>query len=528
MGCQARRVAEWQGCGYHRDMSLRLQVSTIIKSKDSTYLFYCHYVLAGMESSTDTFDYKSWARNIPLYKKISQMPSPAPLQISSPSSLQVSSTASHSQGTRPVKQEASTSSSTPEEPQQTKWWRLSAVLDSFTSFFSRPASSEPEESQQRKWQGFSAVQDLFASFFPRSTSSPQRAESQRRKWPRLLAFKESVASFFLRPTIETVLFLFALIFLLVAAIVFRSGTQTHLRTLDPHSSDADCLRMISSASSLESFPLPYQVDLKAHEVIININSLPDLEMLTLLNHTHSAVCSILASTAQALVRYVANASEIYLPLPNGYEIDSFSTDTLSISQQLRVAASQVNSLAERYEALQKDYEILMKEISEGSKEHELSAIPGFLVWAQPGGAVQQLGFFNAHEAFLGPVEARVTVMGKVLSGVVALTRERQRVVKIKSVVGEVDRVLQLLIEAVWDSRASSLKTKAGRDVIRRRVKEWYTKHIIQNSRLKEDWMELLTSVNLEEKKEGRALKMNITREWCYASRSTRHKSITIA
>ena len=84
--CQARRVAEWQGCGYHRDTSLRLQVSIIFNLKDSAYLFYCQYVLSGMESGTDTFDYKSWARNIPLYKKTLTMPSPAPLQMSSQAS----------------------------------------------------------------------------------------------------------------------------------------------------------------------------------------------------------------------------------------------------------------------------------------------------------------------------------------------------------------------------------------------------------------------------------------------------------
>ena len=357
-----------------------------------------------MESNIDTFDYKTWARNVYLYKKTSPTSSPAPLQMSS--------TASYSQGTRSVKQEASTSSSAPEEPHQTKRWRFSAVQDSFTTFFSRPASLEPEESQQRKWLGVSAVQDLFASFFPRSTSSPQRAESQQRKWPRLLAFKESIASFLLRPTIEVVLFLFALIFLVVAAIVFRSGIQAHPKAIDPHSPDADCLRIISSASSLGSFPLPYQVDLKVHEVSLNINSLPNLERLTLLNHTYSTVCSTLASTAQALIGYVANASEIYLPLPNGYTMDAFSTDTLSISQQLRVVTFQVNSLAEEYETLQKDYDTLTKDISEASKEHEMSAIPRFLVYAQPGGVVQQLGVLDAHEAFSGSLRSKGHVYGQ--------------------------------------------------------------------------------------------------------------------
>ena len=74
--------------------------------------------------------------------------------------------------------------------------------------------------------------------------------------------------------------------------------------------------------------------------------------------------------------------------------------------------------------------------------------------------------------------------------------------KIKSVVGEVDHVLQLLTKAVRDSGASSLKSKAGRNLIRRRVKEWYEKHIIQNSRLKEDWMELIRSVIWKRRRRG--------------------------
>ena len=515
MGCQARRVAEWQGCGYHRDTSLRLQMSIIFNLKDSTYLFYCQYVLSGMEASTDTFDYKSWARNIPSYEKTLRIPSPAPLQMSSP--------ASQSQGTRPVKQEASTSS---EEPQETKWWRLSAIRESFTALFSRSAFSKPEESQQRKWHGLSAVQEFFTSFYPRSASSPLRAKSQQRKWQRLSAFRESFASFFLQPTVERKLFLFALIFLLVAAIVYRSVTQSHPKATEPRPPEADCLRILSSASYLESFPLPYEVDLQAHEVILNVNNIPNLEILTLLNHTHSAVCSTLVTTAQGLVGYIFNASGIYLPLPRRYTTDSFYNDTLSISQQLRIAASQVNSLTEEYDTLQKAYDTLMEEMNGSSKEDGLGLMARFLVYAQPGGPVQRLGFFDAH-TFLTPAEAKAAVMGKAISGVFALTREQERVGKIKRVVGEVDRALKLLAGAVRDIRTKSLETKSGRKLIQRRVKEWYKQHIIQNGQLKEDWIELLASVDIIEK-EGRALKLSMTRDWCDPNSNSRHKRITVA
>ena len=143
-----------------------------------------------------------------------------------------------------------------------------------------------------------------------------------------------------------------------------------------------------------------------------------------------------------------------------------------------------------------------------------------------GGPVQRLGFIDTHK-FLTPAEVKVAVMGKVMLGVVALIRERQRVGMIKRVVGKVDRALQLLAGAVRDIRTKSLETKSGRELIQRRVKEWYKQHIIQNGGLKEDWIELLASVDIIEKEE-RALKLSMTREYCDPNSSSRHKRITVA
>ena len=294
------------------------------------------------------------------------------------------------------------------------------------------------------------------------------------------------------------------------------AAQLHSNTTDYHSPEADCLRIVSSASSLERFPLPHRVDVRAHEDILNLNELLNLEMLTYLNHTHSAVCSTLATTTQALVRYVSNATKIYNSSRSGYTTDAFYTDTLVVSEQLRIAASHVNRFAEAYYTLQEDYYALMYTTEEAFKQGQLRGLTKFLVYAQPRGLLQRLGLFDAHEAYLDPLEEKARKMEKARLGVVALDRELQRVVQIEQVVGEVEHSLQLLATAVRDTETGSQhhsgKSKKGHQSIQKQLKKWYRQHIIQNRQLKENWIELLASVDRGEKEEE--LEMKISTEWC--------------
>ena len=314
---------------------------------------------------------------------------------------------------------------------------------------------------------------------------------------------------------RTAAFLVAFIIMIVAVVV-AVPAQLYPNTTDYHSPEVDCLRIVSSASSLERFPLPYPVDLRAHEDILNLNEFPNLEMLTRLNRTHTAVCSTLATTTQELVRYISDATKIYHPFPRGYTTYAFYVDTLFVSEQLRLATSLVNNLAEAYDTLQRDYYALMDTTNEAFKQRQLSGTTKFLAYAQPGGLAQRLGVFDAHKAYLTPLEKNALNADKVLSGVVALTRERQRVMEIKRVVREVDRILQLLASVVRDTKTSShhhnMKADKGRASVQKKLKEWYEQHIIHNRQLNENWIELLASVDREEKEE--VLGMKISTEWC--------------
>ncbi len=94
-----------------------------------------------------------------------------------------------------------------------------------------------------------------------------------------------------------------IIIMVVAVVVAVAvAAQLHPNATDYHSPEVDCLRIISSASSLEGFPLPYPVDLRAHEDILNLHELPDLEILMSLNRTRSDVCSGLLHSARRLLR----------------------------------------------------------------------------------------------------------------------------------------------------------------------------------------------------------------------------------
>ena len=303
---------------------------------------------------------------------------------------------------------------------------------------------------------------------------------------------------------------------MIVAVVVAVPAQLHPNTTDYYSPEADCLRIVSAARSLERFPLPYPVNFRAHEDILNLDEFPDLEMLTRLNRTHTTVCSTLATTAQALVRYISNVIKVYHPFPKGYTTFAFYFNTVFVSEQLRLAAFHVNSLAEAYDTLQRHYFALIDITNEAFKQHQLSGTTKFLAYAQPGGLAQRLGVFDAHKAYLTPLEKNALNADKISSGVVALTRERQRVMEIKRVVGEVDHILQLLASVVRDTKASSRqhnrKADKGRASVEKKLKEWYEQHIIHNRQLKENWIELLASVDREEKEE--VLGMKISTEWC--------------
>ena len=305
--------------------------------------------------------------------------------------------------------------------------------------------------------------------------------------------------------------------MVVAVVVAVAvAAQLHPNATDYRSPEVDCLRIISSASSFESFPLPYPVDLRAHEDILNLHELPDLEILMSLNRTRSDVCSTLAATTQALVTYISNATKIYKSFASEYTTDAFYADTLLVSEQLRIASSSVNHFAQVYYILQEDYYAVDYTTEEAFKQGQLSGLTRVLVYAQPRGLLQRLGLFDAHEAYLGPLEEKARKLEEAHLGVVALEREVQRVVQIEQVIGEVERSLQILASAVQDIETNShhrpVKSRKGRELIQKQLKEWYLQHIIQNRQLTESWMELLASVNRGEKEEE--LGMNISTAWC--------------
>ena len=344
----------------------------------------------------------------------------------------------------------------------------------------------------------------------RNTSPPILRPVNIPKWQRLSDLQKVLMNFLPCPTgVLLVAFTIMAVALVLVLVLIR---VVHPNTAH-NTSPEDCLWILNSASSLERFPLPYPIDLGAHEDILRLKEPPNLDNLTSLNRTYSDVCSSLATTTQVVMGYISDATEVYRSLPGAYTSDMLYNDTLLVSEQLRNATFYVNRFAEVYDILEKDYDALMKSANKVFNPSQLSLKANLLVYAEPKGLVQRLGLFDAYAAYLTPLME--SNKRKAASGLAALMRERQRVVRIQQVVGEVQHALQILASAVQNTNNShrhGRKPEKRRKAIRKQVKDWYKQHIIENRKLKESWSELLALVDRGEKEE--VLEIQISPEWC--------------
>ena len=459
--CAQRAVSRRQ-CNqvYNSQVKRSLLASyTTIKSKVPYLPSFPQQVFSSMESANNTFDCHSWSQGVPIYRKTSERLPPTPT----------------SQGT----DAASWSQSVP------KYRKTSQIS---------PTSSGPQDTGP-----------VNRNISPPSPRPINILESQT------LSDHQNPLMEFLPYPNGTLLVAFTVMVVAVILVLVLNGV-VHATTAHNHSSE-DCRWILNSASSLERFPLPYSIDLRAHEDILRLKEPPNLDSLTSLTRTYSDVCSSLATTAQVLIRYISDATEVYRSLPRAYTSDTFYNDTLFVSEQLRNTTSYVNRFSEVYDILEKDYDALMKSAKKVFNPSQLSLKANLLVYAEPKGLVQRLGLFDAHAAYLTPLME--SNKRKAASGVAALMWERQRVVGIQQVVEEVQHALQLLASAVQNTNNShrhSRKPEKGREAIRKQMKDWYEQHIIENRKLKESWSELLASMDRGEKEE--VLEIQISPEWC--------------
>ena len=414
-----------------------------------------------MVSASDTFDCHSWSRGVPVYKKTTSE------TLLPTSNSQGTDPASWSQGV--PKYRKTSQMSPPDSDSQD----IGPVNRNISPPISRPVNMLMS-------QTLSDLPKPLMNFLPCSSGI-------------------SLVTF-------TIIVVAVVLVLVLIRVVYANTAHYH--------SPEDCLWIINSARSLKKFPLPYPINLRAHEDILRLEEPPNLDNLTSLNRTYSDVYSSLANTTQVLIGYIFNATEIYKPFSGAFTSDTFYNDTLLVSEQLRNATSYINKFAEVYDILEKDYYALVKSANKVFNPSQLSLKANLLVYAEPKGLVQRLGLFHAHASYLTPLME--LNKRKAVSGLAALTRERQRVMGIQQVVGEVQHALQLLAGAVQNTNNNhrhSRKPKKGREAIRKLVKDWYRQHIVENRNLEESWSELLASVDRGEKEEE-VLEIQINPEWC--------------
>ena len=271
-----------------------------------------------------------------------------------------------------------------------------------------------------------------------------------------------------------------------------------------HCHDTDLSWILTSASSLDTFPLPHPVDERRHKDLLN-ERFPGI--LNDLVRARSNVCSSLMARSQKLNQHLAKATKIFFCSNSDYTASAFLTDITVAHEQLSLADSQIDSLADLYYSVRERYYTLDATAAEALDQARLDNRTEFFCflryWMDP-----WFGH-DAHATYYYPLKQNLREIEQIRSGMVVLEREIQRLEKIKLVIKDVVHILQDLAIALtqWMTKSPS------RDSIQQWLREWFQQHFVLNGRLKEIWSELLMSVDKREQRLALAIATEWQTEW---------------
>lgn len=229
-------------------------------------------------------------------------------------------------------------------------------------------------------------------------------------------------------------FPWGLVLALVVGVLGYLVPQTN--ATDP-SHDIDRSWILSPASSFAGFPLPHPVDEETHRDLLD-ERFPG--MLDDLVRARSHVCSNLTAGSRKYYQHLAGVTKMFTCSDSEYTEIAFHADIALAHDQLRLADSQINSLAGLYHGVSQSYDALNVVAAEALDQAKLTNKTEFLSCLRCWGD----SWFrnNAHTTYYVPWKNSLRKIEEVRSGIVALEREVQRLEHIKLEVQELEHFLR--------------------------------------------------------------------------------------
>ena len=225
--------------------------------------------------------------------------------------------------------------------------------------------------------------------------------------------------------------------LVLALVVGVLGYLVPQTNATDHSHNIDRSWVLSPTSSFAGFPLPHPVDEETHRDLLD-ERFPG--MLDNLVRARSHVCSNLTAGSRKYYQHLAGVTKMFTCSDSEYTEIAFHADIALARERLRLADSQINSLAGLYHGVRESYDTLNATAAEALDQTRLSNKTEFLsylrYWMDP-----WLGF-DAHAMYYFPWKNSLRKMEEVRSGIVALEREMQRLEHIKLEVQELEHFLR--------------------------------------------------------------------------------------
>ena len=263
----------------------------------------------------------------------------------------------------------------------------------------------------------------------------------------------------------------------------------------------ECLWILSSASSANSFPLLLSVNEK-HRVVLGELSAPTLDRLV---QAQADASLILKDRTPNVNNYLAQAARIFTV--SEYDMVVFSSELNLASKQLGAIRSVLDSLAKHYYVVRGNYDTVYATTASVLEEIKLNNRTEFLSFSQSWGSSW---FYDPYSV---PRNKMSKIMDKVCFGFDALKLEITRLEQIKHLIHWLEYALLDLSTSIygWDAECTR---EAQHNCIPKKVREWFQQNFVHNHQIRNTWVELLMSV----KRGEQMIYLDISNEWCNGSR----------
>ena len=260
----------------------------------------------------------------------------------------------------------------------------------------------------------------------------------------------------------------------------------------------ECLWILSSASSINIFPLLIPVNEPLHRVVLGELFEGTLDKLA---QTQTKASLILQNRAQSLNDHLAQAAQVFTH--SEYSTVALQTDINAAYKELEDVDSFLDSLANIYHGVKASYDIVNASKTSALEEVKLTNQTEFWSYAQGWGN----GWFWKTPWAVHDKESKK--MEEVRLGFIALELEVKRLEQIKQIIHWLKNTLQDLSTSIhgWHTECT---LEAEHNCFLRKVRDWFQQNFVYNDQIRITWVELLGSVDKGEQK----IHLEISNKWC--------------